>query len=234
VTLAPATSYAHLVPILQSLHQAKLPSYPQIGKLVGCVMGNMQQVSLMHATTSDEPQSYGPPCKPVSPFHSILIDMIQAMQAPRGPAAMRSALAALLCFVDIASLPASPHVDTLCGAINRANLDLEADLVPLLTELPSSTQSLCVHSPAFVLLVRETITKLEARERMGRNPLIVPFKVCAPSCDICRQLHVFCANSTATRTEIFRAGGKSKNRQHLLSMLQPYSQHIYYTTHTSR
>lgn len=49
VTLAPATSYAHLVPILQSLHQAKLPSYPQIGKLVGCVMGNIQQVSLMHA-----------------------------------------------------------------------------------------------------------------------------------------------------------------------------------------
>lgn len=156
------------------------------------------------------------------------------MQAPRSPAATRSALAALLCFVDIASLPASPHIDALCVAITRANLDLEADLVPLLTELPPSTQSLCVHSPAFVVLVRETVTKLEARERMGRNPLIVPFKVCGPSCDICKQLHDFCASSTATRTEIFRAGGKSKNRQHLLSMLQPYSQHILTLTHTSR
>lgn len=47
VTAAPATSYAQLVPILQSLRQAKLPSYPQIGKLVECVTGNMQQVNMI-------------------------------------------------------------------------------------------------------------------------------------------------------------------------------------------
>lgn len=47
VTAAPAESYAKLISILQSLHQAKLPSYPQIGKLVECVTGNMQQVNMM-------------------------------------------------------------------------------------------------------------------------------------------------------------------------------------------
>jgi hypothetical protein len=45
VSAAPATFYAHLMPILQSLHQAKLPSYPYIGKLVECVTGHLEQVS---------------------------------------------------------------------------------------------------------------------------------------------------------------------------------------------
>lgn len=105
------------------------------------------------------------------------------MKVARGSSAIRSAISALFFFVEHASLPAVPHVDAISGAIIRANLELEAELVPLVTELASSRAALCSHSPVFATLARDTITKLETIEQLTtRDPLIIPFNVCSPSC----------------------------------------------------
>jgi hypothetical protein len=165
---------------------------------------------------------------------SLFIGVAQAMELVSSRVAIQSAIAALFYFVKHASLPASPHVDILCGAISRANLDLQADLVPLLTDLASDHQSLCSHSPAFLTLAVDTISKIEAVEQMTRSPLIIPFTVCAPSCEVCTQLHGFCTSPTAVRTEIQRAGANSKNRRHVMSIMESYSQHVTINTHTSR
>jgi hypothetical protein len=157
------------------------------------------------------------------------------MKVARGSSAIRSAISALFFFVEHASLPAVPHVDAISGAIIRANLELEAELVPLVTELASSRAALCSHSPVFATLARDTITKLEAIEQLTtRDPLIIPFNVCSPSCKVCQQLHAFCTTSTATSTTIAKAGARSTNRRHLMRVLQPHDRHVDISTNTSR
>lgn len=156
------------------------------------------------------------------------------MKVARGSSASRSAISALFFFVEHASLPAVPHVDAICGAIIRANLELEAELVPLVTELASSRAAICSRSPAFAALARDTITKLEAIEDQSRDPLVIPFNVCSPSCKVCKQLHAFCTVSTATSTTIAKAGAHSTNRRHLMRVLQPHDRHVDINTHTSR
>jgi hypothetical protein len=106
--------------------------------------------------------------------------------------------------------------------------------MPFLSELASSKKALCSRSPAFVALAQETITKLEAIEELTKDPLNIAFKVCGPSCDVCKQLHAFCTVSTVTSTEITKAGAGSKNRKHLTSMLEPCSKLVAIKTRTNR
>lgn len=154
------------------------------------------------------------------------------MRLVHGWAAIQSAILTLFFFVEHASLPAVPHVDEICGAITEANPSL-VSIASLLTDLLTSYQALCLGSPAFVTLAQETIAKLEEVEWMAQAPLTIPFKVCSPSCDVCKQLHTFCT-STATYTEVRNAGASSKNRQHLMGVLEPYNHLVTIDTHTSR
>jgi hypothetical protein len=155
------------------------------------------------------------------------------MRAVFGWTSIQAAISALFYFVEHASLPAVPHVDAICGAITEANPSL-ASIASLLTDLLTSHQPLCLGSPAFVALAQETIAKLEAIEDQSKEPLNIPFKVCGPSCDVCKQLHAFCTVSTATHTEVKSAGASSKNRKHLMSVLEPYNHLVTIDTHTSR
>jgi hypothetical protein len=66
------------------------------------------------------------------------------------------------------------------------------------------------------------------------DPLEIPFHMCSPACDVCKQLYLFCADHRTTHIEIQRAGGGSKNRLHVKKMLEPYGHLVTITGHSSR
>jgi hypothetical protein len=143
----------------------------------------------------------------------------------------------LLFFLDrTKSVPSSAHVETLCGAIARANLELDTVLGPLLITMSTTSKALCVQSPAFLNLVRTALAQLEAKQRRAKDAMRIPFNKCTTSslCATCNQLEAFCINPASVATEVAKAGAGSKNRKHLMAMLQSYGDLVVIKTHTSR
>lgn len=235
VTAAPVRGYVNLVYTLKRLLDAKVPFHPQFNKLAECVMSDLKTVihmkwhrryialvylqAWMNASVplTQPVMSAGILMRPVAP---PLVHMAQAMGAVR-TSDLDDAFSVVFSFVHQAALPAGPHLDAICGEIS-AMLGSGQRLAPVLTKLASIDTGMCAHSGPFVSLVQGAITELEAAQRRERDPPEIPFNVCAPGCDVCRQIKVFCSTFGMMRTEIFRAGSNSKNRDHIFRMLEPY------------
>lgn len=158
--------------------------------------------------------------------------MAQAMGAVR-TSDLDDAFSVVFSFVRQAALPARPHLDAICGEIS-AMLGRGQRLAPVLTKLASIDTGMCAQSAPFVSLAQGAITELEATQQRERDPPEIPFYVCAPGCDVCRQIKVLCSTFGMVRTEIFRAGSRSKNREHIFSMLEQYQHRLTINTHTRR